>query len=71
MLETEHPYFAFIKKNKTKKKNISLSESELFSMKILTFSKKKKKTYFVLGLFSKTKKGRKEKQNNAENESTL
>lgn len=71
MLETEHPYFAFIKKNKTKKKKhfsqwiwIILNENPYFL-------KNKKKTYFVLGLFSKTKKGRKEKQNNAENESTL
>lgn len=56
MLETEHPYFAFIKKNKTKKKNISLSESELFSMKILTFSKKKRKLILSLVSFQKQRK---------------
>lgn len=54
MLETEHPYFAFIKKKKTKKKKhfsqwiwIILNENPYFL-------KNKKKTYFVLGLFSKT-----------------
>lgn len=57
MLETEHPYFAFIKKNKTKKKkNISLSESELFSMKILTFSKTKRKLILSLVSFQKQRK---------------
>lgn len=59
MLETEHPYFAFIKKNKTKKKNISLSESELFSMKILTFSKKKKENLFCPWSLFKNKERKK------------
>lgn len=60
MLETEHPYFAFIKKNKKqRKKNISLSESELFSMKILTFSKTKRKLILSLVSFQKHKEKKK------------
>lgn len=45
-----------LKKIKQRKKNISLSESELFSMKILTFSKKKRKLILSLVSFQKQRK---------------
>lgn len=45
-----------LKKIKQRKKNISLSESELFSMKILTFSKTKRKLILSLVSFQKQRK---------------
>lgn len=51
-----------LKKIKQRKKNISLSESELFSMKILTFSKKKKRK-LILSLVSFQKQRKEERRN--------
>lgn len=45
-----------LKKIKQRKKKISLSESELFSMKILTFSKTKRKLILSLVSFQKQRK---------------